>query len=822
VSARLLADFPHFGGLFAFGFANPWLLIGLGLGAIPILLHLLYRRVYRETDWAAMRFLIEAARKNSRRMRVEQLILLAVRVLILVAIALAFAEPMLRVIPPAQHVRAPIHRVLVIDASYSMARKVNGETQFERAKKLARQIVSQSHPGDAINLLLLAGRSAKAIVREPAFEPDTLLSEIARLKVTDEAGRLDPTIAEMAEILADARAPKQKELIFISDFQRTTWGGDADAHLNFGLVRGRISERDRVELIDVGSPRSQNVAVTSFHMTDAVALIDRALPLHASIRNFGETNLAAQRIELLIDGYPTAVKLTDLSAGSETTVDFQHSFRAAGEHTAEIRLPSDELTIDDQRWVSIPVVDRMKVLIVNGRPGGRPAESAALYVRTALAPATSRAAWTGATLPKVINEADLGAEDLSQFDCVFLCDVALFTPSEASLLNTYVDAGGGLVFTLGDRVKPENYNALLYRDGKGILPAAIGSRVSSSRNAARGGFQFTAADLDQPILAPFRGNPRAGLENPVTLEYFQARLHSDSNARVLLRFKSADPAAPSGDPALIAMPVGRGRSVLLTTAADVSWGTWPVHPTFPPIVHETVRYAASGRWHERQRLVGEPIARNLSGHESAVTVVVKEPGGDEKTLRPLQNENRTDVVFPETERRGIYEMVVGPAASQRELYAVNVDTRESDLASADEKTLQSLFGGIPIEHRSDWSDVADVIERGPVSSSISIGLLAATIGLLLVEPLMAWKFRYGFALLCALIAAALATVVFPRTGWALAAAAILSTGFLLTLLSIPRGQTPSGRRFPVGGWNGPWNWLRRIRGHSRQERRDRK
>ena len=46
-------------GLLAFGFGNPWLLWGFALGAVPILIHLLHRRTYRETNWAAMRFLLE-------------------------------------------------------------------------------------------------------------------------------------------------------------------------------------------------------------------------------------------------------------------------------------------------------------------------------------------------------------------------------------------------------------------------------------------------------------------------------------------------------------------------------------------------------------------------------------------------------------------------------------------------------------------------------------------------------------------------------------------------------------------------------------------
>ena len=93
----VLADGLIFGLLFAAGlewFESPALLWGLALGAAPLIIHFFNKRAYRETSWAAMRFLLEAVRKNSRRLRIEQLILLAVRTLILLLVVLALAEPL--------------------------------------------------------------------------------------------------------------------------------------------------------------------------------------------------------------------------------------------------------------------------------------------------------------------------------------------------------------------------------------------------------------------------------------------------------------------------------------------------------------------------------------------------------------------------------------------------------------------------------------------------------------------------------------------------------------------------------------------------------
>jgi hypothetical protein len=71
-------------------FANASMLLwGLAAG-LPIMIHLLSRRKYHEVTWAAMAFLLAAVRKNARRIRIEQLILLLVRVAILLLLAPAW------------------------------------------------------------------------------------------------------------------------------------------------------------------------------------------------------------------------------------------------------------------------------------------------------------------------------------------------------------------------------------------------------------------------------------------------------------------------------------------------------------------------------------------------------------------------------------------------------------------------------------------------------------------------------------------------------------------------------------------------------------
>jgi len=75
-------------------FLQSSLLWGLPLVALPVLIHLLNRMRYRTMPWAAMMFLLTASRHSVRHARLRHLLLLLCRVLVLVALIVALARPL--------------------------------------------------------------------------------------------------------------------------------------------------------------------------------------------------------------------------------------------------------------------------------------------------------------------------------------------------------------------------------------------------------------------------------------------------------------------------------------------------------------------------------------------------------------------------------------------------------------------------------------------------------------------------------------------------------------------------------------------------------
>lgn len=770
----------------ALDFASPWLLWGTALGAIPVIIHLLHKRRHHEIPWAAMRFLLEAARKNSRRIRIEQLLLLAVRVLILVFLAVALARPFVETfgqsILPGE---APLQRIIVVDASFSMGFQQGEQNRFEQAKTVARQIVSAARTGDALNMLRISGLPPRSIVHRPSYQKGEVLDEMDRLKLTHERGALLPTLEQLESLLQETSGVERKEIYLISDFQRNTWFPESAAlRSQLRETFQRISEHARLVAIDVADSHASNLAVTGFRSKEALATVGQPVRLQADVQNFGRSLPSQRAVELYVDGQLVETREFSIPAGSQASVEAAHTFTSEGEHQLEIRLNDDGLAIDNRRFLSFPTRGELQVLLVNGRPSGQPSETATHYLETALSPARPARYQreTDFVRVRVISEGELLGEDLSRYDCVFICDVALFTRPEARLLRGYARSGGGLVFCLGDRVQPNSYNRLLYGEGDSLLPAQLIERVGNA-TAPREAFEFDRAELKHPLVEAFEGRPGTGLERTLTFEYFRVAAAVDGQARVALQFRS-------GDPAIVEAPFGQGRVILFTTALDSTWGTWPLQESFLPIVHEAVRFAVSGRLGQRQRLVGQPLDRAIPGRATGVPATVILPDGSQAAVQATATDGDAILSYQPTTSAGFYALKLGPPRNRMEMYAVNVDTSESDLTKIEAKELQSgLLAGLDVDFRTDWRDLRAEADSGNTAAQGIAGwLLLATLCLLLVEQLMAYHFFYGFVLLYVFVSVTLVeqTIASHLVG-AIVLAVVLLAGLLL-MLRVRKGR----------------------------------
>lgn len=732
--------------LLAIGFANPLLLWGLAAATLPILLHLLNRRRYREESWAAMRFLLAAVRKNQKRIRLEHWLLLLVRTLLVACLVLALAQPFLEstgAVPLLAGRRT--HRVIVLDGTMSMAYAPAGSSRFSRAVEYADAYVQGARNGDAISVLML-GDPPRVVIGAPSPNHGEVREEIEQLRPTHGKGDLDATLARVREVL-DSSDLTQKEVLFLTDLQATTWhvGTEDDSALKRAvaeLERGRAN----CVVVDLGDAGRSNRAVLDLALdTPIVVRGGPSAVITARLANYGTEVESGVRAQLVVDGKLGPERRVDLPPGQEVPVAFSYRFDDPGDHVVEIRMDEDRLAVDDTRRLSVPVREHLEALLVNGDYDPEPFQSETDYLAQALSPSEGSDRTPSPIRVEVVTESQLSRRDLARYDVVLLCNVARLSRGEIGAIDRFLRQGGGVVLFGGDRVQVDEYNAAMFAgvpgpeqaEGTGFLPARFGEVVDTGSETAEQLAQapeFDPLGFGHPIVSIYQGAPAqvvAGLTGVKTWRSFDLLVPEGSNARRVLDFTD-------GRPAVLTMPRHRGFVVQIATTADDDWTTWPLHPSYPPVVEQMALFAASGRMSQRNVTVGQPLDQEIPEDAPGASASVVGPDGREEAGLLRGEGDGSRFQYDGTDLSGVYTARLGPPLARELTFAANPDPIESDPARADDATLSALF---PRWTFSRW-------DGGPVdrTAAAAVGrrgelhrvLLLAVLGLVLGESTLAW------------------------------------------------------------------------------------
>jgi len=714
--------------LFKSLFASPTMLLWVLAAGLPIVIHLWSKRKYREVTWAAMEYLLAAVRKNARRIRIEQLILLLIRVAILLLLAVALADPIWSLFPTlgsSLGTAGRTHFVLVLDGSYSMDFRPEAKSRFELAQQLAIQVAQDSRQGDGFTLLLMADPPRVAI-SEPAFDPRDVAEEIESLRLRHGGANLPMTLAEIGRILQKGEQQHSRltdrKVCFFTDLGKTTWDDVASESCREHI--GRLAEMATFVVFDVGQLDAENLAVTALGVRESLVTIARDITVESEVQNFGNRAQTC-RVSFFVDGQQVHTEKITVSPNDRSSVSFLHRFEIPGEHEIEARLAEDSLAVDNHRWFSLPVRESINVLCIEGKSG------AARFVSLALEPSKSKR-------PRVRSEVRfehaLSEAELDRYDCVFLCNVGRFGRDESGVLYEYLKNGGGLIVTLGDQVQADSYNQELGGElsARRVLPARL------ERIAADAQYFFDPLEYRHALVAPFARHERSGLLTTPVWKYFKVSPYDESTARVALAFQNRDPA-------IVEEKILRGRSILLATAASpesvdrstsppTPWTAISSWPSFPPLVQEMLSLAVGGPGDERNLLVGEPIEGSVTGAGGNLPLSVEGPDGERERVPLRIDGEHSRWVFNRAMRSGIYAAHYGPPRDERQFYAVNVHARESNLERFDPELLPSQF-------RGDFN-LDQVAASLPATKPTQYfrWFLGALLLFLLAETFLAWHF----------------------------------------------------------------------------------
>ncbi|MDG3008270.1 BatA domain-containing protein [Paludisphaera mucosa] len=716
-------------------FLSPLLIWGALLGAIPIIIHLLNRRRFRRVEWAPMKYLKLTIQRNRRRIQLEELLLLLLRVALPVVLFFFLARPVLN---PTGMERwlgrgGRSSEVVLIDDSLSMGYASSEGAAFQKAVQVATTLLGSTPPNDRCTLATTSAPTAPVVHDVEAGRREELAAAVAGLSPTATHAAWPTVLAGIDDVLKSCTYPTRR-LTILTDLRRSGWDGTVGE-----IAKRWGDEAVVVRIVDVGAVETANVALQSLAPLERTVLAGAPSAWEAVVRNDSPRSIVAAKAILRVDDKPSEVPLPELAPGATVRLPLSVSFPGSGPHEFSLQLPDDELPADGRRWASVPVKDSLLIRLVDGEPSAEPFASEVDYLAAPLSIGVGSAeAWR----IEVVPDQDFLSQRLETPDVLVLANVAAPTPEQATRLRRLVREGMGLMIFAGARVDLGLYNDLLFRPDDRILPFAL---KATSDQPFRGLFiePVRPSPLEKLLELKASAFERVPVRWITTVDEGTAtsgESKEKDEARVLARWND-----PDRSPAVAERVVGEGRVLLWTTTADRTGNDWPVEPSFVLAIREAVKGVARATSTANTIAAGDPILRIVHSSHEVTNARLTPPGGTEPlslAAVPMPDDPTDDrgpgfsIDLPDTRRAGVYRLSweEGPLGAREDVFAANPDPRESQLERIESGEVKKLLEPLNVEVVAARGDVESFAATG---REIWRDLAAALLVLLVAEAAFA-------------------------------------------------------------------------------------
>jgi hypothetical protein len=715
-------------------FLNPWLLAGLAGISVPVVIHLMNRFRSRDVDWAAMDLLRKVLVVRSRRIRIEDLILLLLRCAIIGLLALAIARPTLTSKDTASWIagRADVGAVIAVDASFSMEHKPGVYSRFDRAMERVQEVCKTLNPGDPLTIVLL-GDKPRVLFRNSGYEGNRVSNILEKASPLSEGLNLEVCLAEVEQLLGEIKAPA-RECYLVTDAQSLDWQQLSETSR---ASLERIATDSRVFFLPVAGGQSENLAITRFEQVSGMVRQGALARYVAAVSNTGQQ--PRERVPVTFYAGDTVVDqriVPKIEPGKTELVPMLVRFDQPGALRLAARIGDDDLLIDNARFVVANVRSKVRVLCVEGTPsvdlasGGSAKRSEVLYLLKSLASEPAQDKGKAVAIDRV-SWLDLSSRKLADYDIIVLVDVAKLQEDQVTAIGQFVSGGGGLISFLGPNIESSVLNENMQFEDKPLLPGTILAAVGDASDRKQG--KAITPTAGHPLARGMASLPEIVMAQPRVYQFFPVELGAESRAVVQVGTEPTE--------VLIAeKSLGRGTVVLFTSTADRKWTDMVAHPSYPIWLNDTISQLGR-RSFERPLRVGESLVLPLPLPINAVApenVICVEPGDSQRKIKTARRDGQIVADIGTVDRAGFYDVRYAKDAGLP--LAVNVDAAESDVRCLEDRAIDESLRGTKVTIVPRSGDLTAAIRQGRIGREFWWELLLLAIVLLLVEAYLASRF----------------------------------------------------------------------------------
>ena len=519
-------------------FSNPAFLWALLAVAIPIAVHLFNFRRYKKVYFSNVDRLTELRTESRRRNDLRRWLVLLMRILAIVFLVLAFAQPVLTDGKSAVRSGQTVVSIYV-DNSFSMESATTEGSQLAVACRKAGEVAANYGVGDRFQLLTadLDGSSQRWLSR------DELLDAVNALRPSPASPMLSDVVRRQLDFMGQSGAANRHAYV-ISDFQRG--GCNLDC-----LPADSMAVVTLVPLDGIGA---DNIYIDTVDFDAPAYFVGGHVAAKVTVRNSGSGDAEKVPVKLYADGRERALATVDIAAGGSATVTLHFGIERAGWVDGTVEIDDYPVTFDDSYHFSLSAGDAIDMVEIDGN----------------VANESLKRLFDNDTVVNYSTMKRLPAS-LAGIDFVVLNEVKDIASGEAQMLSAWVSDGGSLmVVPQAESVEPGVGEMLAMMNAPQPLRwinHAVRANVVDRDNALyRGVFGGRDDDMEMPTAQGHYVNGGQAVRQSV--------------------ITFAD-----GSDLLSVTPYGQGRVYIFSTPLRAEWTDFVSQALFVPTLYNMALYS---------------------------------------------------------------------------------------------------------------------------------------------------------------------------------------------------------------------------------------
>ncbi len=546
----------------------PEYLWALSAIAIPIVIHLFNFRKFQKVYFSNIDLLKEVKLETKSKSQLKHLIILAIRILAIIALVLAFCQPYI----PTNNNEVKGDNVisLYIDNSHSMDSKGENGYRLDLAKEQAEAIVNSYGPTDQFQIITndFEGRHQRLYGKVEAIQ---LIEEI---KPTFQSRKLNDIYLREQDLLDEQNA--NKTIYWLSDFQKNATNfNEIDADSSINLI-----------CLPYHNDGGGNVYIDSIWFNTPVRRSGTEDMVIAKVKNATE-NAIDFKLNLSINGENRAFINFKAEANSDLICKVPFTIKGNGIQHAKLTLedyPDADLTFDDTFYFSYKLSPGIK--IVNLHTGAQLSDSSGYF---------------GVLFGKdpqfkfknqLLNNFDFST--LNGYDFVLLNGIENFSDGMQSELKNFISNGGSVCIFPGNNIDINSYNSLI----QSYSDVSISPKINTN-------IKVSSLLKEHPIYQDIFDEIPSNVDLPFANQYYPLSSSVSSGSESLMRLQN-------GNPFLLYLSNKKGSITICSSPINTDASNFVKHALFVPTM---LRLAEFSQYRNSYyNTVGKDNSVNIDGN----------------------------------------------------------------------------------------------------------------------------------------------------------------------------------------------------------------